>query len=53
MKKSWILVSLLVLLRPATATTPGLPFIEDNYAKALAAAKQRKLPIFIEVSALW
>jgi hypothetical protein len=35
------------------ATTTGLPFINDNYPKALAEAKQRKLPIFVEVWAPW
>jgi hypothetical protein len=53
MKKLWILVLLLVLSRSAAATPPSLPFIEDDYAKALATAKQRKLPIFVEVSAPW
>jgi hypothetical protein len=35
------------------ASTAGLPWIQDNYSKALAEAKQRKLPIFVEVWAPW
>jgi hypothetical protein len=34
-------------------TRAGLPWINDNYPKALAEAKQRKLPIFVEVWAPW
>jgi len=34
-------------------TKTGLPFINDNYPKALAEAKQGKLPIFVEVWAPW
>lgn len=31
----------------------GLPFISDDYPKALAEARARKLPIFIEAWAPW
>jgi hypothetical protein len=30
-----------------------LPFIYDNYSRAAAQAKQRRLPIFVEVWAPW
>jgi hypothetical protein len=30
-----------------------LPFIEDDYPKALAEAKARKVPLFIEAWAPW
>jgi hypothetical protein len=30
-----------------------LPFIEDDYAGALAKARERKLPLFIEAWAPW
>ena len=30
-----------------------LPFVEDNYARALSEAKARKLPIFVECWAPW
>jgi hypothetical protein len=35
------------------ATTTGLPFIHDDYPKALAEAKQRKLALFVECWAPW
>ncbi len=31
----------------------GLPFIEDDYPRALAAAKARHVPIFVEAWAPW
>ena len=39
--------------RPAAAASARLPFVEDDYPKALADARHRKLPIFVEVSAPW
>ena len=35
------------------AVGPSLPWIEDNYSKALDQAKTQKLPIFAEVWAPW
>jgi hypothetical protein len=32
---------------------PVLPFIEDDYPKALAEARAKKLPIFVEAWAPW
>jgi hypothetical protein len=37
----------------ATAPTAPLPWIEDDYAKAVAEAKSRKVPIFLEAWAPW
>ena len=31
----------------------GLPFIEDDYPKARALARSKKLPIFVEAWAPW
>jgi hypothetical protein len=31
----------------------ALPFIENDYPKALAAARQANLPVFVEVWAPW
>jgi len=43
--------------RPAAATAPAavraLPFVEDNYAKALEDAKRRNVPLFAELWAPW
>jgi hypothetical protein len=37
----------------AAAPRPVLPFIEDDYTKALAAAKAAGKPIFLEAWAPW
>lgn len=45
--------------KPATATAPSkapakvLPFIHDDYPKALAEARAKKLPLFVETWAAW
>jgi hypothetical protein len=36
-----------------TAAKPVLPFIEDDYPRALAEARAKKLPIFVEAWAPW
>jgi hypothetical protein len=49
------LVLLLTLASSAGAPAPasGLPFIEDDYAKARIEANRRKLPLFVDVWAPW
>jgi len=37
----------------ATATSLALPFIDDDYPRAVALAKQRQVPIFVESWAPW
>ena len=40
--------------KSATAAwKPVVPFIEDDFGRALALAKERKLPVFIEGWAPW
>jgi hypothetical protein len=53
-------LALAVLAGPAAAraaeTTgdkPALPFIDDDYTRALAEARSRDLPLFIEAWAPW
>ena len=36
-----------------TAAQEALPFIEDDYARALAEARTRKLPLFVDSWAPW
>jgi hypothetical protein len=36
-----------------SAWHPVVPFIEDDFGRALALAKSRKLPVFIEGWAPW
>ena len=37
----------------AAVWKPAVPFIEDDFGRALALAKERKLPVFIEGWAPW
>jgi hypothetical protein len=39
--------------KPAAAPKMVLPFIQDDYAKALKEARARKRPLFIETWAPW
>ena len=38
---------------PAARARSVLPFVRDDYTKALAQARARKLPLFIEAWAPW
>jgi hypothetical protein len=42
-----------LLLFAAAAGLSSLPWIEDDYAKALAEAKARHVPLMVEVWAPW
>ena len=55
MKTRLVTAFLLLLVSYVVFATSykGLPFIEDDSRKALAQAKQRKLPLFVEVWAPW
>jgi tetratricopeptide (TPR) repeat protein len=46
-------LAVLLASSPAAAAKPALPFIEDDYPKALAEARARNLPIFAEAWAPW
>jgi endonuclease YncB( thermonuclease family) len=48
-----VLATAALLLALAPAHESALPFIEDDYPKALAEARERKLPLFIEAWAPW
>jgi len=52
-KKFRVLGALPVLLICTVVSAVNLPFINDDYPKALAAAKRGNLPIFVEVWAPW
>ncbi len=45
------MISHLLLFFAAAAS--GLPWVEGDYAKALAAAKARHVPVFVDVWAPW
>jgi hypothetical protein len=42
-----------VLLAGSAAAAMSLPFIENDFEKAMAAAKSQQRPIFVEVWAPW
>jgi len=43
----------LVLALAASSPRAPLPFVEDDYAAALAQARARDVPLFIEAWAPW
>jgi len=47
------ILALLIVVGFAPGLAAALPFIQDNYQQALAQAKQRKQPIFVECWAPW
>jgi len=47
------ILALLIVIGFAPVLAAELPFIQDNYQQALAQAKQRKQPIFVECWAPW
>jgi hypothetical protein len=48
-----LLAAALLALAAAPAPTSVVPFIDDDYATALAQARARNLPLFIEAWAPW
>ncbi len=47
-----LLLVMLLAAAPAVAKEV-LPFIKDDYPRALAEAKKKNVPIFVEAWALW
>ncbi len=54
MPRLTFLAATALLLAGGTApAAPRLPFIEDDWPRALAEAKRRDLPLFVEAWAPW
>jgi len=55
MKAQIAIVFLLTVLTASSfgKTSKELPFINDDFQKALTQAKQRNLPLFVDVWAPW
>ena len=55
MKIRLIVATILLMFSCRTfgATSKGLPFINDNFEKALTESKQRNVPLFVDVWAPW
>jgi hypothetical protein len=48
-----LLIAALLFIASAARASTTLPFIEDDYAKAVARAQAKNLPIFVEAWAPW
>lgn len=54
MRNTLIVAGLAVLASGAfAAQSEVLPFVADDYSRALAQAKSKKLPLFVEAWAPW
>ncbi|MDQ3280184.1 MAG: hypothetical protein M3Q69_02090 [Acidobacteriota bacterium] len=51
--KRLLAIALLACAATAARAKEVLPFIENDYAKAVARAKAKDLPIFVEAWAPW
>jgi hypothetical protein len=51
-KSRWTTAAFLAIV-PIATYSAGLPFIQDDFAKARAEARERKLPIFVDCWAPW
>ncbi len=48
-----VLFALLLAAAPIARATEVLPFIDNDYTKAVAQAKAKNVPLFVEVWAPW
>jgi len=50
---AFLLASAALAGAPSPPVVPVLPFIQDDYGKALSLARAKNLPIFVEAWAPW
>lgn len=48
-----LVAALLAATAPAAGRTPGLPWIHDDWGRAIAEARARDLPVVIDVWTPW
>ena len=53
MRRTVTAVVIALLALSARAADPVLPFIRDDYSKAVAEAKAKNVPIFVDAWAPW
>ncbi len=53
MRTRLLAAAALILASLSAHAKEALPFIENDYTKAVAEAKTKKLPIFVEAWAPW
>ena len=49
----WFVLAALAMVPLRSTVAPMVPFIQDDYTRALAEARARKVPLFIEAWAPW
>jgi len=50
---TFFLAAAVTAATPAASVRSSLPWIEDDYGRALSEARAKKLPIFVEAWAPW
>ena len=53
MARRFVLSALFALVAGSASAKMSLPFIENDFDKAMAAAKEQGRPVFVEVWAPW
>ena len=53
MKRSALILLAALTFAPLARAKEVLPFIDDDYSKAVAHAKAKNVPIFVEAWAPW
>jgi len=53
MKRSLLLLLAALTLAPLARAKEVLPFIENDYSKAVARAKAKNVPLFVDAWAPW
>ena len=53
MKRSALLLLTVLTLAPLARAKEVLPFIDDDYSKAVAHAKAKNVPLFVDAWAPW
>ena len=53
MKRLSLFFLTFLTLAPIAGAAEVLPFVEDDYPKALASAKSKHVPLFVEAWAPW
>ena len=53
MKRLSLILRTFLTLAPVARAAEVLPFVEDDYAKAVASAKTKHVPLFVDAWAPW
>ena len=53
MRRLTLIITLFLVAAPLLRASEVLPFIENDYGKAVARAKTKHLPLFVDAWAPW